>query len=102
MCQASAAITYVAVMRTSHVLPPGPCPTCLLSVPLTVLVPCPRGCLPPSLVPQSAKSNLNVDNVFFTIARDIKQRLAETAEERPEVGGEGREVGEGRSGGGLV
>ena len=42
--------------------------------------------LSPSLVPQSAKSNLNVDNVFFTIARDIKQRLAETAEERPEVG----------------
>eukprot|EP00475_Leptophrys_vorax_P024854 TRINITY_DN3446_c0_g1_i1.p1 TRINITY_DN3446_c0_g1~~TRINITY_DN3446_c0_g1_i1.p1 ORF type:complete len:146 (-),score=25.79 TRINITY_DN3446_c0_g1_i1:90-467(-) len=32
----------------------------------------------------SAKSNLNVDNVFFTIARDIKQRLAESAEERPE------------------
>jgi len=34
---------------------------------------------------QSAKSNLNVDNVFFTIARDIKQRLAESQEERPEV-----------------
>ena len=63
------------------------CCTCvLLSVPITVLVLWPWGCLPPSLVPQSAKSNLNVDNVFFTIARDIKQRLAETAEERPEVG----------------
>ena len=36
---------------------------------------------------QSAKSNLNVENVFFTIARDIKQRLAETTEAiKPEVG----------------
>ncbi|KAF3790942.1 Ras-related protein [Nymphaea thermarum] len=26
----------------------------------------------------SAKTNLNVENVFFTIARDIKQRLADT------------------------
>jgi hypothetical protein len=27
---------------------------------------------------QSAKTNMNVDEVFFSIARDIKQRLAET------------------------
>lgn len=27
---------------------------------------------------QSAKTNLNVEEVFFSIARDIKQRLAET------------------------
>ena len=27
---------------------------------------------------QSAKTNLNVEQVFFSIARDIKQRLAET------------------------
>ena len=40
-----------------------------------------------SHVLQSAKSNLNVENVFFTIARDIKQRLAETTEAtKPEVG----------------
>ena len=26
---------------------------------------------------QSAKTNLNVEQVFFTIARDIKQRLSE-------------------------
>ncbi|GBG62967.1 hypothetical protein CBR_g34667 [Chara braunii] len=31
----------------------------------------------------SAKTNMNVENVFFTIARDIKQRLSETAEPRP-------------------
>lgn len=28
---------------------------------------------------QSAKTNLNVEQVFFTIARDIKQRLSEAA-----------------------
>lgn len=28
--------------------------------------------------PQSAKTNLNVEQVFFSIARDIKQRLADT------------------------
>jgi len=27
---------------------------------------------------QSAKTNMNVDEVFFSIARDIKQRLAES------------------------
>lgn len=27
---------------------------------------------------QSAKTNFNVEEVFFSIARDIKQRLAET------------------------
>ncbi|KAH7295078.1 hypothetical protein KP509_27G031300 [Ceratopteris richardii] len=27
----------------------------------------------------SAKTNMNVDNVFFTIARDIKQRLSEAS-----------------------
>lgn len=27
---------------------------------------------------QSAKTNLNVEEVFFSIARDIKQRLADT------------------------
>lgn len=27
---------------------------------------------------QSAKTNLNVEEVFFSIGRDIKQRLAET------------------------
>lgn len=27
---------------------------------------------------QSAKTNLNVEEVFFSIARDIKQRLANT------------------------
>ncbi|KAJ7520083.1 hypothetical protein O6H91_20G065800 [Diphasiastrum complanatum] len=32
----------------------------------------------------SAKTNLNVENVFFTIARDIKQRLSE-ADSKPEV-----------------
>ena len=46
---------------------------------------------------QSAKSNLNVENVFFTIARDIKQRLAETTEaSKPEVHRKGgaRDAGE--------
>ena len=33
---------------------------------------------------QSAKTNLNVEQVFFSIARDIKQRLAET-DSKPEV-----------------
>lgn len=33
---------------------------------------------------QSAKTNLNVEEVFFSIARDIKQRLAE-ADSKPEV-----------------
>ncbi|RWW72113.1 hypothetical protein BHE74_00020136, partial [Ensete ventricosum] len=32
----------------------------------------------------SAKTNLNVEQVFFSIARDIKQRLAET-DSKPEV-----------------
>lgn len=32
---------------------------------------------------QSAKTNMNVEDVFFTIARDIKQRLAET-DSKPE------------------
>lgn len=27
---------------------------------------------------QSAKTNLNVEEVFFSIARDIKQRLSDT------------------------
>lgn len=27
---------------------------------------------------QSAKTNLNVEQVFFSIAKDIKQRLADT------------------------
>jgi len=27
---------------------------------------------------QSAKTNMNVEEVFFSIARDIKQRLADT------------------------
>lgn len=33
---------------------------------------------------QSAKTNLNVEQVFFSIARDIKQRLADT-DSRAEV-----------------
>ena len=33
---------------------------------------------------QSAKTNMNVEQVFFTIARDIKQRLSETTA-KPEV-----------------
>jgi hypothetical protein len=33
---------------------------------------------------QSAKTNLNVEQVFFSIARDIKQRLSET-DSKPEV-----------------
>ncbi|GAB2234069.1 hypothetical protein Droror1_Dr00003306 [Drosera rotundifolia] len=32
----------------------------------------------------SAKTNLNVEEVFFSIARDIKQRLADTDNSRPE------------------
>ena len=35
-------------------------------------------------LPQSAKTNLNVEQVFFSIARDIKQRLSET-DSKPEV-----------------
>ena len=31
-----------------------------------------------SLVLQSAKTNLNVEEVFFSIGKDIKQRLADT------------------------
>lgn len=31
-----------------------------------------------SLLLQSAKTNLNVEEVFFSIAKDIKQRLADT------------------------
>lgn len=30
------------------------------------------------LLNQSAKTNMNVEEVFFSIAKDIKQRLAET------------------------
>jgi Ras-related protein Rab-8A len=37
-----------------------------------------------SCISQSAKTNLNVEQVFFSIARDIKQRLAET-DSKPEV-----------------
>jgi Ras-related protein Rab-8A len=33
---------------------------------------------------KSAKTNLNVEQVFFSIARDIKQRLSES-ESKPEV-----------------
>lgn len=33
---------------------------------------------------QSAKTNMNVEEVFFSIARDIKQRLADT-DSRAEV-----------------
>jgi hypothetical protein len=32
---------------------------------------------------QSAKTNLNVENVFFTIARDIKNRVAESDSNHP-------------------
>ena len=31
-----------------------------------------------SLILQSAKTNLNVEEVFFSIGKDIKQRLADT------------------------
>lgn len=31
-----------------------------------------------TILVQSAKTNLNVEEVFFSIARDIKQRLADT------------------------
>ena len=31
-----------------------------------------------SLALQSAKTNLNVEEVFFSIGKDIKQRLADT------------------------
>jgi Ras-related protein Rab-8A len=41
-------------------------------------------CLSVCYVFQSAKTNLNVEQVFFSIARDIKQRLAET-DSKPEV-----------------
>lgn len=34
---------------------------------------------------QSAKTNQNVEQVFFTIARDIKQRLTETVAAAAEV-----------------
>jgi hypothetical protein len=34
---------------------------------------------------QSAKTNLNVENVFFTIARDIKNRVAESDSNHPAV-----------------
>lgn len=30
------------------------------------------------ILKQSAKTNMNVEEVFFSIAKDIKQRLAET------------------------
>lgn len=40
--------------------------------------------MPKEYVLQSAKTNLNVEEVFFSIARDIKQRLAET-DSRTEV-----------------
>lgn len=36
---------------------------------------------------QSAKTNLNVEEVFFSIARDIKQRLADTDSSKTEVFG---------------
>lgn len=35
---------------------------------------------------QSAKTNMNVEEVFFSIARDIKQRLAESDSRGAEVG----------------
>ncbi|XVE79632.1 hypothetical protein DITRI_Ditri14bG0073700 [Diplodiscus trichospermus] len=35
-------------------------------------------CILRKTVMQSAKTNLNVEQVFFSIARDIKQRLADT------------------------
>lgn len=38
----------------------------------------------PICASQSAKTNMNVEDVFFTVARDIKQRLAET-DSKPEV-----------------
>jgi GTPase SAR1 family protein len=34
---------------------------------------------------QSAKTNQNVEQVFFTMARDIKQRLTETVAAATEV-----------------
>ena len=43
-----------------------------------------RLCVPLVIDLQSAKTNMNVEPVFFTIARDIKQRLSETAV-KPEV-----------------
>lgn len=41
-------------------------------------------CIERYCVLQSAKTNLNVEQVFFSIARDIKQRLADT-DSRSEV-----------------
>jgi hypothetical protein len=38
-----------------------------------------------SICIQSAKTNQNVEEVFFTIARDIKQRLTETVAAATEV-----------------
>jgi Ras-related protein Rab-8A len=33
----------------------------------------------------SAKTNMNVEDVFFTIARDIKTRLASESDSKPEA-----------------
>ena len=41
--------------------------------------------VPKYYVIQSAKTNLNVEEVFFSIARDIKQRLAESDSKSAEV-----------------
>lgn len=49
----------------------------------------------------SAKSNINVEKAFFSLAADIKKRIVDTAKTDQTTSGQGVDVGSGGNGSGL-
>lgn len=49
----------------------------------------------------SAKSNINVEKAFFSLAGDIKKRIVDTQQPQAQNAGSGVQVGSGAAAGGL-
>jgi Ras-related protein Rab-8A len=49
----------------------------------------------------SAKSNINIDKAFYSLAGDIKKRIIDTSKDQPAGGASGVNVSQGEGSGGL-
>lgn len=49
----------------------------------------------------SAKSNINIDKAFYSLAGDIKKRIIDTSKDQPTGGASGVNVSQGEGSGGL-
>jgi Ras-related protein Rab-8A len=49
----------------------------------------------------SAKSNINIDKAFYSLASDIKKRIIDTSKDQPTGGPSGVNVSQGEGSGGL-